>query len=168
MSTGSPPTLSLFPVKGFNPATGKFGFHQRGEGRKQKQAHSKTERKMSLRDLLLSAFPVAASQGWLSKVKLGPRRITPTAGQPSLRQLCLSFCISFFFFYILEPKQAPGVLCVLCEHVAFSCLCLYKTLEKRKAKVAKVPEIRKGNPEALPGGRERHMIFPAQTEVMTN
>ena len=32
---------------------------------------------MSLTDLFLSAFPVAASQGQLSKARLCPRRITP-------------------------------------------------------------------------------------------
>lgn len=50
---------------------------------------------MSLTDLFLSAFPVAASQGWLSKARLCPRRITPTVGQPSLRKICLSLFVSW-------------------------------------------------------------------------
>lgn len=114
----------------------------------------KQKGKMSLTDLFLSAFPVAAPQGQLSKARLSPMRITRTAGQPSLKKICLSLFISWIKKKkILEPKQAPGVPCVQYSHVMISFPCLYKTSEKKEAKVVRVPKIGKGNSEALPEGR---------------
>lgn len=65
----TPPILSLFLAKGLIAATENFGFHPRGGGRKLKQVYCTTERRVGLTDLFLSAFPVAASQGRLSKAR---------------------------------------------------------------------------------------------------
>lgn len=84
-----------------------------------------------------------------------PLRITSTAGQPFPRKSCRFLYISWIFFRILEPKQAPGVLYVQYEHVIFSFFCFYKTLGNKEEKVVKVPKTGEGNQEAVPQGRRK-------------